>query len=115
MTTIVSPQRATSEVERTDIRGVVVDSVTGQPIARALISVNGRERYSMLTESDGGFAFERVPADNRFLQARRPGYLEKPQIFIQPETAAPYYVKAAQYVVQPNQKIKATVEVQEAK
>ena len=93
MTTIVGPQGATTEVARTDIRGIVVDSVTGQPIPRALVSLNGRERYAMLTESDGGFVFEKVPADNSFLQARRPGYFEKPQIFVQPETATNVVIK----------------------
>lgn len=93
LTTLVSPQGATAEVARTDIRGLVVDSITGQPIVRALVSLNGRERYAMLTESDGRFVFEKVPADNSFLQARRPGYFERPQIFIQPEMARNVVIK----------------------
>ncbi len=52
----------------------MVNSVTGEPIRRALVNLSGvSPRYSF-TDSEGRFSFEDVPAVRVMLQASRPGY-----------------------------------------
>ena len=80
-------------VARIDVRGTVVNSVTGEPVPHALVTLGGREGHSMLTESDGGFTFEKVPAEDIYLQARRPGFFDKAVTFISPDTAKNLVVK----------------------
>ena len=57
------------------VRGTVVNSVTRQPIARALVSLEGNG-LAMLTDNEGRFAFDNVPAGAAVITCRRPGYGE---------------------------------------
>jgi hypothetical protein len=53
------------------ISGRVVNAVSGQPIARALVRFNDR---AMLTNYEGKFEFDQVTDENSNLQASKPGY-----------------------------------------
>ena len=55
------------------VRGTVLDSTTRQPIARALVQVANGD--AVLTDSNGGFDFANVPAQQATIMVRRPGYL----------------------------------------
>jgi Carboxypeptidase regulatory-like domain len=63
------------------ISGTVLDALGGQPLARALVSINLQtERDSALhviTGVDGRFAFENLAAGTYALSARRKGYVEQ--------------------------------------
>jgi hypothetical protein len=52
------------------VQGVVLDSVTHQPVARVLVDAQGT---AVLTDNDGHFEFN-LPAGEAFLNLRRPGY-----------------------------------------
>jgi hypothetical protein len=54
------------------VRGTVVNAISGQAIGRALVSFD-RDR-AMLTASDGGFAFDNVPAGEYSVSVQKPGY-----------------------------------------
>lgn len=54
------------------VHGTVVNAVTGQPIARALVDLN--EEYAILTGGDGSFSFDNVPAGTYMASVRKPGY-----------------------------------------
>jgi hypothetical protein len=57
------------------VRGTVVDSVSGQPVARAMVQL-GDEQHTMLTDSDGRFEFDGIPPGTQQVFLRKPGYLE---------------------------------------
>jgi hypothetical protein len=58
-----------------NIRGTVVDSVTGEPISRALVQIGGQ--YAMLTDHDGHFAFDGVTLQGIPPWAMKPGYFSQ--------------------------------------
>lgn len=59
------------------VRGSVINTVTHEPVARALVTFSGEATGSMLTDSEGRFEFSSVPAGRCILQARRPGFFAK--------------------------------------
>lgn len=54
------------------VRGTVVDAVSGQPIARALVELN--QQFAVLTAADGQFSFDNLPAGDYMATIRKPGY-----------------------------------------
>jgi ferric enterobactin receptor len=73
------PARAPSQgppaptVPRYDIRGIVRDSASGETLPYATVTLRER-RYTAQTNSDGRFAFARVPAGRYTLQVQAMGY-----------------------------------------
>jgi len=57
-----------------EVRGTVINSVTHEPIARALVTIAGETTSSQLTDNEGSFDFPNVPAGRSVLQARRPEF-----------------------------------------
>ena len=56
------------------VSGTVVNSVTGEPISRALVQMNGMVQRVAMTESDGRFHFEGLPEAQVVFMAHKPGY-----------------------------------------
>src|SRR3569833_4255033 len=56
------------------IRGIVVNSVTSEPIPRALVFVGGPQQQSTFTDSGGRFQLENVSEGKVYIQAQRPGF-----------------------------------------
>jgi hypothetical protein len=54
------------------VRGTIVNAMSGQPVARALVSLD--QDFAMLTGSDGEFAFDNVPAGEYAVSVQKPGY-----------------------------------------
>lgn len=54
------------------VRGTVLDSVSGQPLSRALVELN--QDFAMLTGGDGQFSFDNVPAGPYQVTVVKPGY-----------------------------------------
>jgi hypothetical protein len=54
------------------VRGTVVNDLSGQPIARALVSID--QDHAMLTGSGGEFSFDNVPAGQASVSVQKPGY-----------------------------------------
>lgn len=59
------------------VRGTVLDSVTKQPIARALVQLDDND--AMLTDVNGNFEFTGVQTQGGRIQVRRPGYVSNIQ------------------------------------
>lgn len=59
----------------TTVRGTVLNSVTGQPVARVLVQL-GDQQHVLLTDSEGRFEFAGVTPGTTQINLRRPGYLE---------------------------------------
>ena len=61
------------------LRGVIVDSMTRQPIARVLVQptpVAQDSEAAVLTDTTGHFTFTNVPAGSLQIRYRRPGYFD---------------------------------------
>ena len=51
-----------------DVRGTVINSVTHEPIARALVTIAGETSSSQLTDNEGRFVFRKVASGTRQLE-----------------------------------------------
>ncbi len=71
----ISQPPSRSAARRT-VAGTVVNSVTGEPIRRALVNVNGSETHSAFTAADGRFEVPNVPEGQVFLTTQKPGFFD---------------------------------------
>jgi hypothetical protein len=69
------------------LRGVVVNSVSGEPLRRALVVASGATPHSMLTDAEGRFEFEGLPDLEVVVAARKPGFFN--DLELHPETFQP--------------------------
>jgi hypothetical protein len=70
-----SASLAQANVERFTVTGTVIDAVTGDPIRKALVQINGPQQRATFTDGDGRFQFEGIPAGIVPVSAQKPGYL----------------------------------------
>ena len=74
---IVGPVAApppAAATQKCTLTGSVIDSVTGEPVRKALVQLNGIQRRSAFADSDGRFLFEAVPSGSYAVFAQKPGY-----------------------------------------
>jgi hypothetical protein len=69
--------RSSAQNSTYSLGGVVVNSVTGEPIPRALVQMFGGGSNSAITDSDGHFQFDGLPATQSALMARKPGFFNE--------------------------------------
>jgi hypothetical protein len=62
------------------VAGIVINSVTGQPIPRALVQIAGPEHYSVLTGADGKFHLDRVPQGQFPITVQKPGFFSEREL-----------------------------------
>ena len=67
------PQPASQK--RYKVTGTVVNSVTGEPIGRAVVRVNGPGSQQVFTDGSGHFEISDVPEGQFWFSAQRPGFL----------------------------------------
>jgi uncharacterized protein (DUF2141 family) len=60
---------------RFTISGIVINSVTGEPIRGALVQVVSGNPDAVLTDGDGRFTFENLPSPKLSVMAHKPGFL----------------------------------------
>lgn len=70
----------TSNAPKYSLSGVVVNSVTGEPLRRALVEIYASEPQALLTESDGHFSFSDLPQGNYIVQVRKPGFFREEEV-----------------------------------
>jgi hypothetical protein len=58
------------------LHGVVRDSASGEPLARALVSVEGDAATAALTDGDGKFEIPNLPVGPVIVSIRKPGYMD---------------------------------------
>ena len=62
------------------LSGTVTNSVTGAPISRALVQLFAASAHSTLTDNEGRFHFEELPASDVTLFARKPGFFSEQEV-----------------------------------
>lgn len=67
-----SPDAASST--RVTIHGTVLNSSTGEPVARALVAVEGDASLAMLTDGEGHFEFDGITTGEHVISVKKPGY-----------------------------------------
>ncbi len=80
---ISSSPTAPSDQARSDkysFFGTVVDSVTGEPIRKALVQLHGAQQYTVFSDGDGRFQFGGLPAGVMSLSAQKPGYFGEQEL-----------------------------------
>jgi hypothetical protein len=74
-----SAQASSSNSQRLTVRGVVRNALTGEPLPRALVRVEGDVSTGALTDGDGRFEIPGLPAGSQIFQVRKPGYFDSPR------------------------------------
>lgn len=59
------------------LSGSVVNSVTGEPVPRALVQIYMGPEQAMLTDADGKFEFNNLPLGQTNIAVRKPGFLSE--------------------------------------
>lgn len=68
-------QGASPEEDNTfRLEGTVINSVTRQPIARALVQITTTPPRAMLTGAEGEFFFDKLPQSTVYVQVTKPGF-----------------------------------------
>jgi hypothetical protein len=67
-------------VEKFTLTGTVVDSVTGEPIRKALVQLYSGQRRMAFTGDDGRFQLEGIPAGSYSVTAQKPGYFSQQEL-----------------------------------
>lgn len=62
---------------RHTVTGTVINSVTGEPIRRALVRINGPEQHFGFSGPDGRFQIDGVPDGTFFVIAQKPGFFDE--------------------------------------
>ncbi len=77
-----SPSTATTpaSIERFTLTGTVVDSVTGEPIRKALVQVYSGQRRMTFSGDDGRFQLEGIPPGSYSVSAQKPGYFSQQEL-----------------------------------
>ncbi len=73
-TTAAQVSSPSANGETFTLSGTVVNSVTGEPIARALVRTNGAVQRTAFSDSEGHFQIDGLPAVQVTLTAQKPGY-----------------------------------------
>jgi hypothetical protein len=60
------------------VHGVVRNAVTGEPLARALVRIEGDASTGALTDGDGRFEIPDLPPGPQIFEVVKPGYMDKP-------------------------------------
>jgi Carboxypeptidase regulatory-like domain len=62
------------------LAGTVVSATTGDPLRKAVVTIeNGERQFQIVTGDDGKFVFEDIPPGNYMVNPMRTGYLEAPR------------------------------------
>ncbi len=73
----ISPNRTNNTDASYKLSGSVVNSVTGEPIARALVTLYSRGERLAFTNNNGQFEIDGLESGETTLMARKPGYFDE--------------------------------------
>jgi hypothetical protein len=73
-----TPGKLASETTRVTVQGVVRNAATGEPLARALVQIEGDADTGTLTDGEGRFEIPGVPAGPQLIRIAKPGFRDRP-------------------------------------
>lgn len=76
----------TNQAPRHTVTGTVTNAITGEPVRRALVQMNGPVSAAMLTGADGRFQFADVPEGQIFFSTQKPGFSDQANQLGRPNT-----------------------------
>jgi carboxypeptidase family protein len=71
---VIGALNISNQTPRHTITGTVTNAVTGEPVRRALVQMNGAASGAVLTSSDGRFQFADVPEGPAVFSLQKPGF-----------------------------------------
>jgi hypothetical protein len=71
-------QPSNSASARVSVHGVVRNQATGEPLARALVQIEGDANTGTLTDSEGRFEIADLPAGPQIFRVVKPGFRDRP-------------------------------------
>src|SRR5271165_1618353 len=74
---VIGKQPAGSDAPRHAISGMVINAVTGEPIARAVVELSAQSPQHIMTDANGSFRFENVTEGAVTLTSDRPGFFDE--------------------------------------
>ena len=74
------PQGDSSDSTRYTLSGTVVNSVTNEPIRRAMVTLFSQWQIPAMTDSDGRFEFTDLPRSSATVTAQKPGYFSEQEL-----------------------------------
>jgi len=77
---LAAPGSASNPEERFTLNGIVVNSATGEPIARALVRLSGMVQRTAFSDGDGRFQIDALPAGQADIVAQKPGYFSRQEL-----------------------------------
>jgi Carboxypeptidase regulatory-like domain len=86
------PRTAQADTGKYELSGTVVNSVTGDKIARVLVQMNGMRQSPVLTDADGNFHFEGLSRSSVNVVVRKPGYFSEQEIALHSTASRPFMV-----------------------
>ena len=78
---VEQPQASTGNapaVVLTTVHGVVRNSASGEPLARALVQIEGDADTGTMTDNQGRFELPGVPIGQQTIRVRKPGFQDRP-------------------------------------
>jgi hypothetical protein len=69
-----------TDTKRYSLSGTVVNSVTGEPLRRALVSVYYTQQLAVMTDADGRFEFEGLARGRTAVSAQKPGFFGEQEL-----------------------------------
>jgi len=67
-----------STVQRATVSGVVRNAATGEPLARAMVEIEGDANTGTLTDGEGRFELPGVPVGPQIIRVAKPGFRDRP-------------------------------------
>jgi hypothetical protein len=98
MSRAIQNQPSNSTARQT-VKGTVVSSTGGEPIAGALVELSGTTQASQFAGPGGSFQFENVPEGQVSITAQKPGFLNAAM-----QMTDPFAYRNSQFTVGPNMK-----------
>ncbi len=77
---IDAPAQSTSHAARYTLSGSVVNSITGEPVRRAVVQAYGNVSATGFSDAEGHFEFSGVGAGMAYVSARKPGFFGEQEL-----------------------------------
>src|SRR5690242_10614685 len=72
---VAAPFQSGNADRLSSVKGIATNAVTGEPLRKAYVGLEGKDGYSVVTDDKGRFSMEKIEPGGYTLEAERPGFL----------------------------------------